>query len=242
MIVCVFHGSNRRGNTDKLLEIAKNKISENEDVEFIDFYLPKDLPEFCTGCFLCLDKGAYGGELCPHKKYTSIITEAIDKSDGIIIGCPVYALAETAQVKALFDHYACTFMNHRPRKGNFKKSALIISSCAGAGNRDTIRTIKHNFIFWGIPKIYSIGIKLWAKDFEEVSKAKKLKFTNKIENKTIKFLDSIKNRKDGYAPVRTRLLFKLFLKLMNSYPDGHQDKEYFRKYGWLNGKRPWNLE
>ena len=240
MKICVFHGSNRKGNTDKLLEIAKNKISDKSEVEFIDFYLPKDLPEFCRGCFLCLDKGTYGGEVCPHKKYTNVISNAIEEADGIIIGCPVYALAETVQVKALFDHYACTYMNHRPRKSNFKKSALIISSCAGAGNRNTIRTIKHNFIFWGIPKIYSVGIALWVKDWAELKEEKRRKFTEKIENKSMKFFDSIKNRKEGYAPLRTRLLFRLFLKLMNSYDDGNQDKEYYRKNGWLNGKKPWN--
>ena len=101
--------------------------------------------QFCTGCFSCLNRGARAGELCPHRKYTDVISKSLEECDGIIIGCPVYALAESAQVKVLFDHYACTYMNHRPNKSNFKKSALILSSCAGAGNRHTIKIIRKNF-------------------------------------------------------------------------------------------------
>ena len=40
--------------------------------------------------------------------------EKILRSDGIIIRSPSYALAETAQIKALFDHFACNYICHRP--------------------------------------------------------------------------------------------------------------------------------
>lgn len=42
-----------------------------------------------------------------------------------------------------------------------------------------------------------------------------------------------------YIPVKTKILFRIFRKLMNSYPDGNQDKEYWRDKGWLQGKKPW---
>ena len=241
MKICIFHGSNRKGNTDKIISIAKEELIRECDgnVEFTDFYLPKDMPEFCLGCFACLNKGTKAGEFCPHKKYTEVIAKEIEESEGIIVGCPVYALAESAQVKALFDHFACTYMNHRPKKSNFKKSVLILSSCAGAGNGQTIRTIKRNFIFWGIPKIYSLGIKMWTGNWNEMTEEKQNELAHKIERKTEKFLYSIKTMKKNYAPLRTRLLFTAFRHLVRTYPEGQSDKVYYEENGWFGRKRPW---
>lgn len=36
-----------------------------------------------------------------------------------------------------------------------------------------------------------------------------------------------------------KILFYIFKNLMNRYSDGHQDKEYWRRKGWLQGKRHW---
>lgn len=242
MNICVFHGSNRKGNTDIIINIAKDKVrklNNDKNIDFIDFYLPRDLPDFCLGCFSCLSLGKRGGELCPHKKYTFPIADAIEKSDGIIVGCPVYALAESAQIKNLFDHFACTYMNHRLRKSNFKKCVLILTSCAGVGNKQTIKTIKNNFIFWGIPKIYSVGIKLWYANWSEMPDKRQAKCKKSIEKYAGKFAKSIGNIKEGYAPLRTRILFFIFRHLVQTYPEDQKDKIYYKENGWFGKKRPW---
>jgi len=45
--------------------------------DFLDLYLPKDLPLLCCGYFKCIDTGSFGGECCPHSKYTHPILEAM---------------------------------------------------------------------------------------------------------------------------------------------------------------------
>lgn len=56
--------------------------------------------------------------------------------------------------------------------------------------------------------------------------------------KSYAFYNSMKNKK-VYIPLKTKILFSIFRNLMNSYLDGHQDKEYWRDKGWLQEKRPW---
>ena len=238
MKICVVHGSQRNGNTEKTIEILKVKLNLIGNNDFFDLYLPKDLPLFCCGCFQCLDKGIFGGECCPHAKYTHHILETMKLSDGIIIASPVYSLAESGQIKVFFDHFGCIFMSHRPLQEMFSKTALIVSTTAGTGTKYVIKSVERSLSFWGIPKIYKCGLTLWSKNWNEMSLKKQEKYEKCLGNKAYVFYKSLKNKK-VHTPLKTKILFYIFKNLMNSYSDGHQDKEYWRRKGWLQGKRPW---
>lgn len=236
--IVIIHGSQRHGNTEKTIEIVKEKLNSFEENEFVEFYLPKDLPMFCAGCFRCFDKGSFGGEFCPHAKYTHPILNAIKLSDGIIISSPVYCLAESGQVKVFLDHFGCIFMSHRPVEEMFSKTALIISTTAGIGTKYVIKTVERSLSYWGVPKIYKCGLTLWAKNWSEMPSEKQEKYKKCLEQKAYSFYYSVK-RKKVHIPIKTKVLFNVLRRLMNSYSDGHPDKEYWRKKGWLQGKRPW---
>ncbi|WP_236901124.1 flavodoxin family protein [Clostridium butyricum] len=193
---------------------------------------------FCCGCFQCLDKGSFGGECCPHAKYTHPILETMKLSDGIIIASPVYSLAESGQIKVFFDHFGCIFMSHRPLQEMFSKTALIVSTTAGTRTKYVIKSVERSLSFWGIPKIYKCGLTLWSKNWNEMSLKKQEKYEKCLGNKAYVFYKSLKNKK-VHTPLKTKILFYIFKNLMNSYSDGHQDKEYWRRKGWLQGKRPW---
>ena len=238
MKICVIHGSQRNGNTEKTIEILKVKLNLIGNNDFFDLYLPNDLPLFCCGCFQCLDKGSFGGECCPHAKYTHPILETMKLSDGIIIASPVYSLAESGQIKVFFDHFGCIFMSHRPLQEMFSKTALIVSTTAGTGTKYVIKSVERSLSFWGIPKIYKCGLTLWSKNWNEMSLKKQEKYEKCLGNKAYVFYKSLKNKK-VHTPLKTKILFYIFKNLMNSYSDGHQDKEYWRRKGWLQGKRPW---
>ena len=49
MKIVMIHGQNHKGNTYYIA----NKIVENIDIEkdVTEFFLPRDLNHFCTGCF-----------------------------------------------------------------------------------------------------------------------------------------------------------------------------------------------
>jgi multimeric flavodoxin WrbA len=236
--ICVIHGSQRKGNTEKTIEIVKAKLNSLENNDYFDFYLPKDLPSFCCGCFQCLDKGSSGGECCPHAKYTHPILEAMKLSNGIIIASPVYSLAESGQVKTFLDHFGCIYMSHRPLQEMFSKTGFVISTTAGAGTTYVIKPIKRNLRYWGIPKIYKCGLTLSAKNWSDMPSEKQSKYEECLGQKAHAFYNSMKNKR-VYIPLITKIMFSIFRNLMNSYSDGHQDKEYWRDKGWLQGKRPW---
>lgn len=238
MKISVIHGSQRNGNTEKTIQIVKSKLNSLGNNHFFDFYLPKDLPLFCCGCFQCLDKGIFGGEFCPHAKYTHPILEKMKLSDGIIIASPVYSLAESGQLKVFLDHFGCIFMSHRPLQEMFSKTAFVISTTAGAGTKHVIKPIERSLKYWGIPKVYKCGLTLWAKNWNEMPLKKRNKYEKCLVKKSCAFYNSMKNKK-VYIPLKTKILFSIFRNLMNSYLDGHQDKEYWRDKGWLQGKRPW---
>ena len=238
MKITVIHGSNRTGNTEKTINIVKEKLNSLGDNEFVDFYLPKDLPTFCMGCYQCFDKGDFGGEFCPHRKYTHPILEAMKSSDGIIIGSPVYVLAESGQVKAFLDHFGCIFMVHRPLEEMFSKSALIISTTAGAGTKHAMNTIERSLRYWGIPKVYKCGFSMHALNWGDMKDKKQEKYEKILENRSNAFYNSMKEKKVR-TPLKTKALFYFIRGLINSYPNDNKDKEYWNSKGWLQGKKPW---
>lgn len=238
MNIAIVHGSNRRGNTDKTIELIKEFMSkqaekDNIDIEYVDIYLPKDLPEFCKGCFLCLQKGDYGGEKCPHKKYTHPILKSFLEADGIIITSPSYALSMTGQVKVLLDHFACTYTNHRPNEEMFDKIGMVVTTAAGAGTHRVASTIKRNMLFWGIKRRVSCRIKLWVQNWKDLEPDKKIKIEKKLDKSVIKFYNLTKNRYNVRRSLLNIILPKIWKQLISKYDDNETDKIYWKEKGWL---------
>jgi len=233
MEICVIHGSNRKGNTDKTINIIKEELNSFEEIVYSDIYLPKDLPHFCAGCFACLRTGDYAGQNCPHKQYTHSIMEKMLRSDGIIVASPCYALAETAQIKAFLDHFACTYINHRPNEEMFYKIGFVVSTAAGAGTGRVVSTISRNLLFWGMKRIVKCRIHLWAGDWEDMSSKKRAKAEKLLQNKARQFYMRTKNRYTLNASLYSKGLRFIFKRLVNSYPDSEPDKIYWKSKGWL---------
>lgn len=235
MKICIIHGSPRKGNTYRAAEIFKNGMKENGPVEFKEFFLPKDMPEFCCGCYNCFDKGE---DKCPHAKYIKPIKDAMREADGLIFTSPVYVLSESGEIKAFLDHFGHIFIPHRPMEEMFSKAAVILSTTAGAGTGHSIKTIKRNLKYWGIKRIYSCGLTIFAKNWEDMKEKKQSKYSKILAKKSDKFYESVKNREKLSVRLFTRFIFFIIRGMMKSYPDGHWDKEYWREKGWLDGKKP----
>jgi len=233
MEICVIHGSNRKGNTDRTIEIIKETLNAFEEIVYSDVYLHKDLPFFCNGCFLCLETGVSAGENCPHKQYTNPILEKMLRSDGIIIGSPVYALSETAQIKTFFDHFACSYICHRPNEEMFDKIGFVVSTAAGAGTKNVINTVSRNFLFWGIKRIIKCGINIWDNDWENIPNRRRIKFEKKLKSKAKIFYKVMKRRYKLIPNIKTIFLKNVFKKLIESYPCTNPDKIYWKLKEWI---------
>ncbi len=233
MKICAVHGSPRKGNTDLVISLVEDEMKKCGAVEFEHIYLPRDLPCFCKGCFSCLRRGTYGGEICPDKAYTHPILDKLKAADGILIGCPSYALAETAQIKTVFDHLACTYMNHRPNPEMFDKTGFIIATAAGAGTRRVVSTIRRNLLFWGVKRIISLRFNMWTGNWDEMSDAKQEAFTRSIQKSARRFYALTQKRMRICPCVEHRVLRFIFKRFVSRFADTEPDKIYWKEHGWL---------
>ena len=93
----IINGSPRKGNTWKLVELAKSQLLEIDDTtEFEEIHLANVNLPFCIGCSNCF---RLGHEKCPHYSITNNIIQAIEKADGVIISSTTYNTRETALLK-----------------------------------------------------------------------------------------------------------------------------------------------
>lgn len=161
--------------------------------------------------------------------------EKIEKADLIIIATPVFVMSCSSGLKALLDHLAYIWLVHRPKESMFNKVGLIITSAGGSGVKDTVKLVKNNMFYWGIPTIYSYGVTTMKMGGNYIDYKNKDKIKKQVENKSNKIKRSLKNRKVG---LKTKFFFKIFgMTQMNGW--NKTDSNYWKDKGWLDGKRPY---
>jgi len=237
MKVVIINGSPRRGNTYAATQILKNEMALCGKVEFTEYFLPQDLPEFCKGCFVCLSESE---KLCPHSKYTLPILENILSSDAIIFTTPVYVMQTTGAVKAFFDHYSWLFIVHRAHPGMFRKKAFVLSTTAGAGTKQAMQTIITNLKFWGVNKIYSAGFAMRAIDWETVKPKRRERFERKIKRSARRFYAEIVSGKKRRPYLLTRFMFYFRRSMLRKEAASQSDEsatadtKHWQEQGWFD--------
>ena len=98
MDVTVFHGSPRKGNTFTSTTIFTDELQKLGNVNITEFYLPKAMPEFCTGCQKCLGNP---NNSCPHTEYVMPVLTSILKSEAVIFATPHFACNMSGAMKNL---------------------------------------------------------------------------------------------------------------------------------------------
>lgn len=233
MKVVIVHGQNHKGSTYHISVMLAEKITEKNEIR--EFFLPKDFSNFCCGCTKCFAKDE---KLCPHYEKLRFITEAVDEADVIILDSPVYVYHCTGSMKAWLDHYGWRWLVHRPEEKMFSKQAVVISTAAGAGMRYANKDMKDSLSFWGIPKIYSLGIAVRAVLWNEVKSSVKAK----IERKTSHIADRIKAC--GIKPrvsLKGRIFFYAMSIVNRKGGISSADSEYWKSKGWIEKNRPWKF-
>lgn len=230
MKVAVFHGSPRKGNTYKATKIFMDEMAKIGDVEFLEFFLPQAVPEFCIGCQLCLGNPH---EKCPHSQYVTPILNAILKADALVFATPHYgACMMPSAMKNLLDHLDFLTMVVAPRKEIFNKKAFIITTSSGSAA--AIKPIATYLKNGGINRVYSLGIKMYIDKWDKMSKPKQAKFEKRLQNAASKFYKAKKHR-PYFSTAFMCHIFKYVIKKhvgADSYP-----YEYWKEQGYFI-KRP----
>ena len=230
MKIAVFHGSPRRGNTYKATKIFMDTLSTHDDVHFIEFFFPASLPDFCTGCQLCLGQPE---DACPHAAYIRPILHEILRADALIFATPHYgACSMTSSMKNLLDHLDFLTLNVFPRSELFEKKAFIITT--GAGSTAAIKPIKKFLINWGINHVYSLGFRMFINKWDKMPAKKQVKCEKRLIHAANKFY--LSKKKSPYISAIFMYYMSKFI-LKKYVGEGERSYKYWQEQGFFE-KRP----
>lgn len=235
MNITIINGTMRKGSTWHCADALIKELDRLDKTQVNEFFLPKDMPNFCTGCYSCF----YNGEdTCPHYEYIKPIVDAMIESELIILTSPVYGLDVSGQMKALIDHLCYMWFSHRPNPKMFDKIALTVSTTAGMGLKHTSKTMKNSLKFWGAKKIYAYNVPVSAMKWTEVSEKKKAQINKEINNLAVQITKSVKNAQKLRNPLFRSFLFNIMKGMQKKNDWNKTDREHWDKLGWLSGGRP----
>ena len=228
MVIAVINGQNHKGSTYNIGKLLVDSLGENEVHEF---FLPRDLDHFCSGCCSCIKDES----LCPFFEEKRKIMDVVDKADLIIFTTPTYCMRTSAQMKAFIDLNFTYWMIHKPRKSMFSKKAVVISTAAGSGAKSAMKDITNTLFYWGIPYVKSYGRPVHATSWDSVDP----KLRDKIKKDIDKLSKQLKSSKVRVG-IKTRFMFSMMRMLqIKGMAAGEEEKKYWQDQGWLGKARPW---
>lgn len=207
MKITVITGTMVKGCTYRIKELFLENLRDGNDIT--EFYLPRDMPEFCTGCKTCFFKDE---RLCPHAKYVLPIWEAIMDADLLVFTTPVYALRASGQMKALLDHFCVHWLVHRPEEKMWNKKAVILTNAVGFFNSGAQNDIATSLLWLGISDVKKLGVGLmegviWGELSEKRRKT--------IEAKAKKLALRYKKPYNSHKGIKVRALFAVTKIILN---------------------------
>lgn len=231
MKILTIMGTSHKGNTRAVVDLFLKEF-EDKNNKFEEIVLPNDFNNFCFGCANCILKGE---DKCPHFKEVSVIVKKIEEADLIIMATPVFVGSCTGSLKTLLDHLAYMWLVHRPKESMFNKVGLIVTSAGGSGVKNTVKLLKSNFFYWGVPKVYNYGVTTMKMGGNYCDYKNKDKIQKQVSKKVRQINKSLEKRKVGF---KTKFFFKLFgMTQKNGW--NKVDSDYWKEKGWLDGKKPY---
>ena len=237
MKVTVINGTEKHGVTYKLKEVFIKGLGEKAEVT--EFYLPRDLPNFCAGCGVCFLKGE---KLCKDHEYVEKIEKALLEADLLVFTSPVYVYHATGAMKNMLDHFGYRWMPHRPAKEMFGKRAVIITQCLGGGDSSTAKDIKDSLNWWGVSNVTVLKFKLMKDiDLNKIPEKKRAAMFRKLEAVARK-LSSVDYSKPAHTDIVAKAKFYIVRMMQTGLgkdnPEYH-DFKYWKENGWIGTVRPW---
>lgn len=230
MKIAMIHGQNHMGSTYHIARLLSDKLAKEDEIR--EFFLPRDLPHFCLGCYQCIEDDTR----CPYYEEKQAIAAAMEGAELLIFTTPNYCMGPTAQMKALLDLLFTFWMTHRPRAWMFSKKAVVISTTAGMGAERAIKGVKSSLTNWGVPYIKSYGIGVQAKNWADVKAEKKAKIEKDMERLAQK-LGRVGRPRVG---LKTRFIFAMMANMHRAGWDSSPvERQYWKERGWLDKARPW---
>lgn len=228
MKIVLIHGQNHKGSSYHIGRMLAEQFGESEIHEF---FLPKDLEYFCSGCYACVKDE----EKCPCYTEKKRIMDRVEEADLLVFTTPTYCMRASAPMKSFIDLTFTYWMPHRPRECMFSKKAVVISTAAGTGMTTAIKDISNTLFYWGVPFVKEYGAALQAASWDQVSDKKR-----KAVRKDMKKLARTVSKKKVRVGFKTKFMFGVMRMMQKKgWGSSPEEKEYWETKGWLKKKRPW---
>ena len=231
MKVLTIIGTPHKGNTRAIVDLFLKEFDDKNNT-FEEIILPTDFNNICYGCANCILKGE---DKCPHYNGVNNIIKKMEEADLLIFATPIFVGSCSSALKALLDHLAYMWLVHRPKESMFNKVGLIITSAGGSSVKKTVKLIKSNLFYWGVPQIFNYGVTTMKMGGNYSEYKDKEKIIKQVSKKAKQVNKALKNKKVG---IKTRLFYNLF-KMTQKNGWNKTDVDYWKKQGWLEGKRPY---
>jgi len=230
MKVTVINGNMRRGSTWHCMDLLLGALARFGEVERTEFFLPKDMPHFCNGCFSCI----YNGEhTCPHAEAVQPIVRAMLSADVVVLTSPVYAMDVSGQMKALLDHLCYMWMSHRPNPAMFDQIGVTISTTAGAGLKQNVATLRNSLRFWGVKRLYSFRSSVSAKSWKEVSPKRQARIRRDTEALAGRIAGAALRAEKLSPPLFRRFFLWIMRGMMSKNTWNPTDRRHWEAQGWI---------
>ncbi len=225
--ILIINGSLRNGQTDRAVEIFKDKLGSGFEYEVLKL---RDMDiKNCKGCALCLHQGEGS---CPVKDDLPLVIEKMDKADCIVFATPNFALNVTWIMKNLLDRLA--FVYHRPRFFGKVFSSIVTQGVYGGGQLN--KFFKTTAEFWGGIYVKGTVLTLVSAAYKPSAPWSE-KEQQTVEKEMVKLAGRLKKALSGKllpSPSLFRLMIFRFTRSAHKY--GKEDNMDFRTYrdkGWF---------
>ena len=233
MKVTVINGNARQGSTWHSTDAIVQELMRCGNVEKTEFFLPRDMPHFCAGCYSCFYKGE---QACPHAQSVQPIAQSILDADVVILTSSVYAMDVTGQMKALLDHLCYMWMSHRPNPRMFGKVGLAVATTAGAGLGHTAKTMRSSLKFWGAARVLSCKVAVSAMKWSDVTEKKKERIQKNAKKLARKITGFVERGDRLRAPLFRSFFMTIMKGMMSKNTWNPRDRQHWEDYGWIKGQ------
>lgn len=233
MKVAVINGNTRHGSTWHSMDAIIQELGRFGSVEKTEFFLPKDMPHFCAGCYSCFYKGE---QACPHAQSVQPIALAILDADVVILTSSVYAMDVTGQMKALLDHLCYMWMSHRPNPKMFGKVGIAVATTAGAGLGNTAKTMRTSLKFWGAARVLNFKNAVSAMKWDDVSDKKKARMSRDAARLAKRTAGYVKKGGKLSAPVFRSFFMGIMKGMMSKNTWNPRDRKHWEDHGWIKAQ------
>lgn len=217
------------------MQAGENKAVTYEGNEITEFFLPRDLPFFCKGCYACIEDAT----ACPFYKEKRVILDKMEEADILIFSTPTYCSHVSAAMKSFFELIFDYWMVHRPNESFFRKRAVVVSSSAGSSAKSATKDIAGFLFYLGVPSVTQCGIAVQAMNWEGIKEKKKMR----IEKDTDRIAAKVSRAGKPRVGIKIKFMFNIFRMMQNGgMGSSPVEKEYWEKKGWLGKNRPWKNE